>query len=104
MKCFISDQAEADLEGGRDWIKLDNPEAAVRLIETALECFDRLAQFPETGAAAKIAGREFSSLRFMVLAPPFNRWIVFYNITSRIEIVRVLYGVQNWRNEPRRFF
>ena len=58
----------------------------------------------ETGAAAKIKGSEFSNLRFLVLSPPFNRWIVFYRVTSRIEIVRVLYGVQNWRREPRRFF
>jgi plasmid stabilization system protein ParE len=40
----------------------------------------------------------------MVIAPPFNRWVVFYRVREMIEVVRVLYGTQNWRGEPRRFF
>jgi hypothetical protein len=42
---------------------------------------------------------------FFVLAPPFNRWLIFYKPTSGgVEIQRVLYGNVNWRQEPERFF
>lgn len=104
MNWLITDEAEADLIAGREWIAADNADAAQEFLQSAKDCFERLTQFPETGAAAKIKGREFSGLRFIVLSPPFNRWIVFYHGTSQIEVIRVLYGAQNWRNAPRRFF
>ena len=41
----------------------------------------------------------------LVLAPPFNRSLIFYVPTGReVEIRRVLYGNVNWRQEPGRFF
>ena len=78
--------------------------AAKRFLVTARECFDRLAQFPELGPLARLGGREFAGVRFMVLLPPFNKWIVFYRVGKRVEIIRVVYGTQDWRGEPQRFF
>jgi len=51
----------------------------------------------------------FRSLCFwitgLVLAPPFNRWLIFYQPAGKVvEIKRVLYGNVNWRQEPERFF
>ena len=97
-------EADADLVRGREWIEADNPEAGQEFLRTARDCFERLGQFPELGAEARIQGKEFSAVRFLVLDPPFNRWIVFYRVTELVEIVRVLYGTQNWRQAPRRFF
>jgi plasmid stabilization system protein ParE len=96
--------ADMDLIAGRKWIEADNPEAAQRLLKTARECFDRLAQFPESGPLARLKGKEFEGLRFTVLLPPFNKWLVFYRIGEIVEIIRVLYGTQDWRGEPERFF
>lgn len=49
--------------------------------------------------------RALKGVRFFVLAPPFNRWLIFYKPTSGgVEIQRVLYGNVNWRQEPERFF
>jgi plasmid stabilization system protein ParE len=104
MKWLLTGEAEADLIAGREWIELDHPAAAQAMLETAREVFDKLAKFPEMGAAARLKGGEFSEVRFFVLSPPFNRWIVFYRVTARVEIIRVLYGTQNWRQQPRRFF
>ena len=53
---------------------------------------------------ARLKGKEFEGIRFCVLSPPFNKWLAFYRITKSIEIIRVLYGVQNWRQTPERFF
>ena len=104
MKWLLTDEAEADLIAGREWIETDNAAAAQAMLETARELFDRLAKFPEMGAEARLKGSEFAGVRFFVLSPPFNRWIVFYRVTDQVEILRVLYGVQNWRQQPRRFF
>jgi len=41
----------------------------------------------------------------LTVAPPFNRWLIFYQSAGKImEIKRVLYGNVNWRQEPERFF
>jgi plasmid stabilization system protein ParE len=103
VKWGTTPEADADLIRGREWIEADNPDAAQRFLITARECFDRLAQFPETGPLTRIAGREFEGMRFIVLSPPFNRWIVFYRVREMVEIVRVLYGAQDWRGDPERF-
>jgi plasmid stabilization system protein ParE len=97
-------EADADLIRGREWIEQDNPEAAQQFLKAARDCFDRLGQFPELEILARLKGKEFKGIRFSVLSPPFNKWLAFYRITKIVEIIRVLYGVQNWRETPKRFF
>ena len=97
-------EADADLIRGREWIEQDHPEAAQQFLQTAKECFDRIGQFPELQPLARLKGKEFAGIRFCVLDPPFNKWLTFYRVTESVEIVRVLYGVQNWRQKPKRFF
>jgi len=89
---------------GRQWIEQDNPEAAQQFLQAARDCFDRLGQFPELGILARLRGKEFEGIRFSVLSPPFNKRLAFYRITKIVEIIRVLYGAQNWRETPKRFF
>jgi len=96
--------ADEDLIRGRKWIEKDNPEAAQQFLKGARECFDRLGQFPELGVLARLKGKEFAGVRFCVLDPPFNKWLAFYRVTKSVEIIRVLYGTQNWRETPERFF
>ncbi len=39
------------------------------------------------------------------MPPPFNRWLIFYHlIGAEVEILRVIYGTQNWRGNPASFF
>jgi hypothetical protein len=46
-----------------------------------------------------------AGVRFFVLPPAFNRWLIFYQpIGKDMEIKRVLYGNVNWREKPGRFF
>lgn len=98
-------EADEDLIAGRDFIRADNDRAALAFLDTAFETFDRLAQFPETGPKANFKHRSLKGVRFCVMPPPFNRWLIFYQPTSDgVEIKRVLYGNVNWRQEPGRFF
>jgi len=94
-------QVDADLIQGRDLILPDSERAARAFLLAAFGVFDRLAQFPEMGARARLQHRKLKRLRFFVLPPPFNRWLVFYEPKpDGVEIVRVIYGTMNWRDTP----
>lgn len=105
MTWKASPETDEDLIAGRDFIGADNDRAALAFLDTAFETFDRLAQFPETGPQANFKHRSLKGIRFCVMPPPFNRWLIFYRpILGGVEIKRVLYGSVNWRQEPGRFF
>ena len=77
----------------------------MRFLEVAFDAFARLTQFPESGPLARFKNRKLAGIRFSVLPPPFNRWLIFYQLRSgEIEIIRVIYGTQNWREAPGAFF
>lgn len=98
-------KADGDLVAGAHWILADNPDAARRFLDAAFAAFDRLAQFPESGPLARLKQRRLAGIRFSVMPPPFNRWLIFYRTPgSEIEILRVIYGTQNWRDNPASFF
>lgn len=98
-------KADEDLIEGARWIRADNSQAARRFLDAAFAAFDRLAEFPESGPVARFKNRRLAGVRFCVLPPPFNRWLIFYRIIGdEIEIIRVLYGTQNWRGNPESFF
>ena len=105
MSWLASPEADEDLIAARDFIAADNEQAARAFLDAAFESFDRLTQFPEMGPIARFKHRSLKGVRFFVLAPPFNRWLIFYQPAGKvIEIKRVLYGNVNWREEPERFF
>jgi len=98
-------RVEEDLIEGARWIQADNPQAARRFLDVTFATFDRLAEFPESGAFARFKNRRLAAVRFCVLPPPFNRWLIFYQSSSdEVEIIRVIYGTQNWRANPASFF
>jgi plasmid stabilization system protein ParE len=98
-------KADEDLVEGARWIRADNPTAASRFLKAAFDAFDRLSEFPESGQLARFKNRNLVRVRFSVLPPPFNRWLVFYQQRGgEIEIIRVIYGTQNWRGNPDSFF
>jgi plasmid stabilization system protein ParE len=98
-------QVDLDLIDGREWIARDNPAAADAFIDAARETFERLSQFPEFGPLARFRNSELADVRFTLVSPPFQRWLVFYRVTGgSVDIGRVIYGARNWREEPERFF
>lgn len=57
------------------------------------------------GPQARFKHLDLKGVRFFVLAPPCNRWLIFYQSAGKgVEIKRVLYGNVNWQQEPERFF
>ena len=105
MKWEASLEVDEGLIEGRDYIRSDNDVAALDFLNAAFETFDLLGDFPEMGPQARLRSKKLRDLRFFVMPPPFNRWIVFYHVTDYgVGIVRVLHGSMNWRQEPERFF
>ncbi len=105
MSWKASPETDEDLIGSRDFIAADNEQSAVDFLDAAFETFDLLAQFPEMGSLAHFRHPSLQGVRYFVLPPPFNRWLIFYRSTDEgVEIQRVLYGNINWRQEPERFF
>lgn len=105
MNWLASPETDEDLIAARDFIAADNEASARDFLDAAFEAFDRLARFPEMGPLARLKNRALKGVRFFVLAPPFNRWLIFYQPAGKVvEIKRVLYGNVNWRQEPERFF
>ena len=79
--------------------------AARRFLETVFETFERLGKFPESGPTGRLKHRQLADVRFCVVSPPFNRWLIFYRIGEHgVEVLRVVYGTQNWRGNPVSFF
>ena len=78
MTWQASPEAEEDLIAARDFIAADNEQAARDFLDATFETFDRLAQFPEIGPLARFKHRALKGVRFFVLTPPFNRWLIFY--------------------------
>lgn len=98
-------KADDDLIESARWICSDNPPAARRFLELAFATFDRIAKFPEFGPRAQLKHRQLAQVRFCVMSPPFNRWLIFYHIVEvEVVILRVIYGTQNWRGNPVSFF
>ena len=94
-----------DLLQGAQWIALDNPEAAVRFLDTARRNMEFLSDFPEAGPKARLKPARLQDMRFWVLSPPFNKWIMFYKIESGIVVViRILHSAQNWRGRAEELF
>jgi plasmid stabilization system protein ParE len=105
MNWQASPETDEDLIAARDFIAADNERFALDFLDAAFESFDRLAQFPEMGPPARCKHRSLKGVRFFVVPPPFNCWLIFYKPAGKgVEIKRVLYGNVNWRQEPERFF
>jgi len=105
MNWLASRETDEDLIAGRNFIAADNEAAARDFLDAAFEAFELLAQFPEMGPQARFKNKGLQDVRYFVLTPPFNHWLVFCRPTADgVEIRRVLYGNVNWKQEPERFF
>jgi plasmid stabilization system protein ParE len=105
MSYTIRPAARNDLAASYEWIFGDNPAAAEAFLNSARDTFERLAKFPESGALARFKSKKLADVRFSVLPPPYQKWLVFYRVADgTLDIGRILYGTLNWRKEPSRFF
>ena len=92
----ISRRAERDLEGIRDYIAIENPEAAERVWQAFLDTADLLAQNVEIGQHIVNAGQRRADVRWFVV-PRFRNYLIFYRpLQNTILVLRVLHASQDW--------
>jgi toxin ParE1/3/4 len=89
MQVLFSPLAKADLVEIKDYIARDKPLAAARLIRSIRERIsETIASFPELGQSCE---RLLPGLRRF----PIGNYVIFYRVTDRVEIARILHGARD---------
>ena len=93
-KVIWADPAIQDLDAIADYIALDKPEAARRLVQRVLTAVGRLERFPRMGSLpTELHGLSYRQL----IVPPCR---IFYRVERKaVYIVHVLRGEQLVRRE-----
>jgi toxin ParE1/3/4 len=89
MRVRFSPAAEADLVEIKSFIARDKPLAAARLLRSIRgRISETIARFPELGQSCDdlIPGLR----RF-----PIGNYVIFYRVTDRVEIARILHGARD---------
>ena len=87
--------AEVDLLEHLDYIAVNNPDAALRFVDTVEQAFARLSEMPEIGDLRAFANPRLAGVRVWPV-PKFSRYLIFYQVTQdSIRILRVLHGARD---------
>lgn len=90
MQIRWSPEAVADFTGMIQYIRQDNPTAALRVAQAIYQTVAQLKTFPNRGRPGRVDGTR--ELVFPAL--PF---VVVYRVgESAVEIARLLHGAQRW--------
>ena len=93
-KFYLSPAALDDLENIWNFIALDNPEAANRVIDAAYRTFGILLQHPELGRVRRIAQGEHEVRSFLI--NDFQNYLVYYQpAPDGIKVLHVLHGARD---------
>lgn len=90
MQIKWHEDAINDLVALRQYIALDNSQAAQRIADKILECVRLLKEHPLLGKA----GRIHSTREFVVTGTPFT--IVYLPHAGSITILRIFHQMQQW--------
>lgn len=87
MHLRLSDDAQADLQGIKDYIQPRSPQGYTRVITSIFSIFDQLESFPFLGRSGEVEGtRE--------LTVPRTEYRIVYTLPDdyNIDVERVLHG------------
>ena len=87
MKVVFSTRARTDLRSIDAAVSDDNPAAAERLMSTLRSDCLGLAEMPNR--FRQVSG---TGLR----RRPSGNYLIFYSVSDRVEIVRILHGARDW--------
>ncbi len=93
-KFRLSPGALDDLENIWNFIALDNPKAANRVLDAAHRTFHILSQHPELGRVRRIAEGEHEVRSFLIT--DFQNYVVYYQPTpDGINVLHILHGARD---------
>jgi toxin ParE1/3/4 len=94
VKVVILRAAQRDLVAIRDWIAIEDPGAAARVLDRILTGIEQLATQPRSGPVVR--DRTLARRGYRCLTR--ERFLVFYRVKRRqIRVYRVLHGRRDWR-------
>jgi toxin ParE1/3/4 len=93
MKVRWTKAALRHLHEARDYIQMDKPSAALRMVDLIEAAADRLRLFPQIGRSSKRPEtREF--------AIPGTPFVLIYRVKSdALEILALYHGAQDWKKK-----
>lgn len=86
MKVVWTKQAQRDLQAIYDYIALDSPHYAARVIDTLLETETRIGEFPASGSLVR--ERQRSDIRQV---RRYSYRIIYRILRSRIDVLTVVH-------------
>lgn len=93
MKVVWTRLALSDLNSAYDYIAVENPSAAARVVEKIEKALTALSRHPEIGRPGRVEG----SRELVVSGTPF---IAPYRVKAkRIEILAFIHGSRRWPEE-----
>jgi toxin ParE1/3/4 len=81
-----------DLAGLAEFLRRQNPRAALRFLKAAKATFNRLAGTPGMGSPFETDNPELVGLRCFPISGFENHLIFYRSLTGGIEVLRVLHG------------
>ena len=100
VEIFVRHAVELDAFGYFQYIRENNPEAALRFLQ-AIDCtIENLALQPLKGRLRKFRGKDLKNIRSWRV-DDFENYLVFYRYSgTRLEILRIKHGANGAMNFP----
>lgn len=93
MKVQFLRRAQGDLTEIRDWLKLENPQAAERVLNHILDDIGGLGRLPKIGPAVRDPRLAVRGFRRLVC----EHYLIFYRLRGqRVVVHRVLHARRDW--------
>ena len=90
MRIRLTKPAERDLESVEEYIRQDNPAAAIKTVLRVLEAVECLEQFPNIGRPGRVTGT-----RELVVGGTL--FLAIYKVKENvIWVLRVLHAARKW--------
>jgi toxin ParE1/3/4 len=96
VEIFVRHAAELDAFGYFQYIRENNPEAALRFLEAIDGTVENLARQPLKGRLRKFRGRDLKNIRSWRV-DGFENYLIFYRFAGmRLEILRIKHGAMDF--------
>jgi toxin ParE1/3/4 len=96
VEIFVRHDAELDAFGYFQYLRENNPEAALRFLQAVDATVEKLALQPLKGRLRRFRGRDLKNIRSWRV-DGFENYLIFYRFTgSRLEILRLKHGAMDF--------
>ena len=96
LEILVRHAAETDAFGYAQYIRENNPEAALRFLNAIDETVEKLALHPMKGRVRKFRGADLKNIRSWRV-DGFENYLIFYRLAGlRLEILRIKHGTMSF--------